>query len=133
MTQIPKLLIIFGLILIVGCTPVQEISSVQETVEESSPKIVATGTFTDVQGSVAIVLDKGKYKLSIENLNSQLTPDLRLYLITTAGEKIEVHKFEQEPIGNFEFDLAITDISNIAAVELYCVYCDASFGQAILT
>ena len=111
-----------------GCVPEAPL-----VVEEPEPQVIATGIFDspDVQGSATLLLEQDTYTLVIKDLRSQLTPDLRLYLVTDAGERIEVHKFEEEPIGDFSFEVA--DVSGVVAVDLYCVFCARSFGQAQLT
>ena len=61
----------------------------------------------------------------------RLTPDLRLYLLTDK-ERIEIHKFSEEPVGDFVFDLPSIDVEAVNAVDLYCVFCERSFGVAQL-
>ena len=130
--NIRKPWIIVIILLIVGCTAIQE---EPVPVVETPPEkvIISTGNFykPSAQGTVSIILENDSYKLSISNLQSRLTPDLRLFLITAAGERIDIYKFEEEPIGDFKFDLPM-DLTNIVAVDLYCVYCEASFGEAKL-
>lgn len=112
--------------------PVVETPPQQDMPADKVP--VKAGIFDtpSVQGSLYIIQEADAYKLIVENLQAKLTPDLRLYLIKKGGERIEVHKFAEEPIGNFEFYLQTKDPKNIAAVDLYCVYCKASFGVAEL-
>ena len=131
--MLKNLWIIF--IFLVGCTTQIAIEKPQQKpTPEPTPQLIATGIFNtpSVKGSVSLVLEKDRYKLLLNDLRAKLTPDLRLYLVTTTNEKIEVHKFEEEPVGDFTFELPITDISTIAAVDLYCVYCELSFGKATL-
>ena len=145
-------ILIYVALAIMGCTAVQEQPVVEiphpsdvpskVPVVETQPQPdmptekvpVKAGIFDTkaAQGLVHIIQEANAYKLVVENLQAKLTPDLRLYIITKAGERIEVHKFAEEPIGNFEFNLQIKDTDDIAAVDLYCVYCKASFGVAEL-
>ena len=122
-----NLLLLVMLLFLSGCA-----LEAPPLVEEPEPQIIATGMFDgpDVQGSATLLLEQDNYTLVIKDLRSQLTPDLRLYLVTATGERVEVHKFEEEPVGDFVFD--VPDITDVVAVDLYCVFCARSFGQAQL-
>ena len=138
-SMLKNLLSILLILMLLGCKPVsvqepEEVSEAPLYPSYASQEVVARGTLdtASTQGKVCIVKEQENYKLVVKDLQSKLTPDLRFYLVTATGEKIDVHKFEEEPVGDFEFDLSITDASDIVAVELYCVFCEASFGRAEL-
>ena len=131
-----NILILLGLFLI-GCQSVEQTPSDLPTEKPTVvpiKKTLYTGSFKteSATGIVEIIQEGENYTLNLKNMNAMLTPDLRLYLIKENNDRIDLHKFEEKPVGEFTFTLSENDVQNLKAIDLYCVFCEKSFGIAHL-
>ncbi len=102
-------------------------------------KILLSGTFVksgnySVSGTAKIIEDvDGKKYLVMENLKSDSSPDLRVYLSTDTGIKVATQILEDVPGGNSKTALPPNfDFAKQNTVLIWCQKFSVLFGNAAL-
>jgi hypothetical protein len=132
-------LLLATVLLISSCKKENTPSQIDNNFNPSNQdSLIATGSFINevhpTNGTVSLYQNDNEYTLSIENLQSDNGPDLRVYISADKGISNSVLLGELKAVsGNFSYTFPLTtDITNKDQVLIWCEDFSVLFGSAVI-